>query len=208
MVKIRVVLEAPRIRLCVRASCTHGYERIDHSVPHLRVPSVWHTVQDDTTRATRSVHVITGVHDALGWYNTLCSLTVRRRARLGTLENASCAVAPTISPPFHGGVTRDGIQVRSAEKETIKAKLRESGFGRNGSGFECGDGFGRKISWRRRRRGGFGRRDCYGTFRSGEGVFRCTGECDRPLCRFAVPATHYAFYLVHIRKKLCIRFIE
>ena len=73
MVKVGVVLDAPRIRLRVRACRTHGDELFEHDVPHLRVPRVGHVVQDDAARATRSVHVITRIHDAFGWYNTLPS---------------------------------------------------------------------------------------------------------------------------------------
>ena len=55
MVKVGVVLDAPRVRLRVGACRTHGDELFEHEVPHLRVPSVSHAVQDDATRAARSV---------------------------------------------------------------------------------------------------------------------------------------------------------
>lgn len=55
VVKVGVVLDAPRVRLRVGASRTRGDELFEHGVPHLRVPSVSHAVQDDAARATRSV---------------------------------------------------------------------------------------------------------------------------------------------------------
>lgn len=75
MVKVGVVLDAPRVRLRVGASRTHGDELFEHGVPHLRVPSVGHAVQDDATRATRSAHVVSRVH-GFGWY-TLYRLRLR-----------------------------------------------------------------------------------------------------------------------------------
>ena len=62
MVKVGVVLDAPRILLRIGASRTHGDELFEHDVPHLPVSCVGHAVQDDATRATRSVDVIRGIH--------------------------------------------------------------------------------------------------------------------------------------------------
>ena len=75
VVKRSIVLDAPRIRLRVGACRTHGYELVEYGVPHLRVSSVRYAVQDDATRATRSVHVVSGVH-GFGWYTILVTVCV------------------------------------------------------------------------------------------------------------------------------------
>ena len=62
VVKVGVVLDAPRILLGVGASCTHGNELFKHDVPYLPVSCVGHAAQDDATRATRSADVIRGIH--------------------------------------------------------------------------------------------------------------------------------------------------
>lgn len=66
MVKVGVVLDAPRVRLRVGARRTHGDELFEHGVPHLPVSCVWCVMQDDATRATRSVDVVSRVHDVVG----------------------------------------------------------------------------------------------------------------------------------------------
>ena len=139
VVKVGIVLDAPRIRLRVGASRTHGNELFEHDVPHLPVSCVGHAVQDDATRATRSVDVIPGIHAAV----------------VGTHTHTH------VLPTLRCRVTRDGTQVRSAEYKTIEPEARR-GFRRRRRGF-------RRRRRSGRRRSGFRRGYCNNTFRTGRG---------------------------------------
>ena len=102
VMKLRVVLKPPRIRLCRRARCPHGDERIQHNVPHVGTPCVLPRVQthDECTIACKDV--LSRIHRVQDWYtHVLPAHLTRLRFDTGgstskSAKKTSCSYLATV----------------------------------------------------------------------------------------------------------------